>query len=391
MHEAAKMMPIISTDSFFSLSALLHYQLSAAPLNWGPVLSIMHPEPLSDAEAKLLIETMSYLGEAYGQKKRALGPYAILHPIRTASLLSRSSRSITTLDLLTTLLHDKNEDFTIDRYSSGDWSKLEQKYQSLIKKINSQENWFLNERIQFLTRDRNESYHEYLSGLINQAKATPELLRVKLADRLDNTLDLRMDLYEDTSMINCYQVIFEALFTETYIGPEIKNPHHIDRKINGAKRLYELFKSALFLSLLRAERIKLDKMSQRLFDSLAFASINEAQNIMLHIFTYHMRDPQKQRDLLSDVMNYSKKGGLHSITGISTHKLDGLFISTFDHKDKNQLTVKLDELYSDKELMVQAAVAYAVIFTNFLNDSQFRVEGISGDGIRPVKESLKED
>ncbi len=68
----------------------------------------------------------------------------------------------------------------------------------------------------FLTRDKSEPYHEYLSGLINQARATPEIITVKLADRLDNTLDLRMDLYEDTSG-SVYQVIFEALYTDTHM------------------------------------------------------------------------------------------------------------------------------------------------------------------------------
>ncbi len=377
------MVPVIKTDKFFSLSAHLHYQLSATPINWSAVLSQMHPEPMGKIEKELLTEALIYLGEAYGQEKRVLGPFAVIHPIRTAALLSRSSESVTTLDLLTTLLHDKNEDFTENKYNPEAWQKLESMYQTLIKKIDSQENWYLNERIQFLTRVKNETYLDYLSSLISQAKVTPELIRVKLADRLDNTLDLRMDLYEDTSVINCYQVIFEALYAHTYKGPDMKIPHHTDRKINGAKRLYELFKSALLLSLLRSEKTELADVSLRLFNSLAIASINEAQNIMLHIFNYHMRDKQKQKALLLNVMNYSSSGGLGRVTSGQNHKLDGLFVNTFDHEDKNQLNKKLNILYGDKELMVEAAVSFSVIFTNFLNDPEFFIQGITMEGIRP--------
>ncbi len=47
-----------------------------------------------------------------------------------------------------------------------------------MDKIDERANWFLNERIQFLSRDKNESYHEYLTALITRATATPELIRV---------------------------------------------------------------------------------------------------------------------------------------------------------------------------------------------------------------------
>ncbi len=252
-------------------------------------------------------------------------------------------------------------------------------YQSLIKKTSSRENWYLNERIHFLTREKNESYLEYLEGILSQAKATPELVRVKLADRLDNTLDLRMDLYEDTSGIDCYQQIFEVLFTNTSSRQKGKPLYHIDRKITGEKRLYELYKSALFLSLINSEKIDFSECTQRLFNSLAIASINEAHNIMLHIFTYHLTDLKKQKNVLMDVMNYSNKGGLSKITTDRAHLLDGLFTNYFESANKEQLKGKLDKLYSNKELMAEAAVAFAAIFTNFLNDEGVFIEGINGE------------
>ena len=378
------MQPIITTHDFFSLSSYLNYQLSGSPINWRAVLTLMNPDNYLPAEEELIIEAMIYLGEAYGQEKRVLGPFAVIHPIRAASLLSRSSESTSTLDLLTTLLHDKNEDITENKYNREYWQKLEAMYQRLIKKIDTLENWYLNERIHFLTRDKNEPYHEYLSSLINQARATPEIIKVKLADRLDNTLDLRMDLYEDLSGVDCYQVIFEALFTDTYSGPEVKGHYHTERKINGSVRLYQLFKNAVFLALLRSERIALEEAAQQLFDSLAITSINEAQNIMLHIFAYHMRDMKKQKAILMNVMNYCNEGGIRSINLSGHHRLDGFFKQYFDYKNKDQLKIKLNELYSEKELMAEAAIAFAAIFTNFLNDRTFTIEGITAEGLLPI-------
>jgi hypothetical protein len=380
------MQPIITTHDFFSLSSHLNYQLSGLPVNWRAVLTLMNPDQFNQREEELIIETMVYLGEAYGQEKRVLGPFAVIHPIRAASLLSRASGETSTLDLLTTLLHDKNEDITANKYTGEYWQKLEAIYQALIKKIDSTENWYLNERIHFLTRDRNEPYNEYLSSLINQARATPELIKVKLADRLDNTLDLRMDLYEDISGVNCYQVIFEALFTDTFAGPYAKSPYHTERKINGAARLYELFKNAVFLSLLRYENIELDEAAGWLFDSLAISSINEAQNIMLHIFAFHMGDRQKQKAILMNVMDYCNRGGIGSINSSGHNSLDGFFKNYFDFENKEQLKIKLIDLYNEKELMAEAAIAFAAIFTNFLNDRAFTIKGITTEGIRPVAE-----
>jgi hypothetical protein len=44
---------------------------------------------------------------------------------------------------------------------------------------------------------------------------------------------------------------------------------------------------------------------------------------------------------------------------------------------------KLDLLYKDKPLMMQASIAFVAIFLSFMNDSKFYVVGISADGITP--------
>ena len=371
------MQPLITTHDFFSLSSFLNYQLSGLPINWRAVLSLMKFEGLQPRDEDHVLSALAYVVEAYGQQKRRLGPFAVLHPIRTAAILARASNTPSILDLLTTLLHDKNEDITEDKYSADDWGRLEGRYHLLIEKIDSRENWFLNERIHFLTRQKNETYRQYLKRLIRQSIQTPELIRVKLADRLDNTLDLRMDLHEDTSGAECYKLIFDALFADTYKGPDIQNLHHVGGKINGAMRLYALFKNAVFLSSLRSGNCELDEPSGKLFSSLASASINEAQNILLHIFKFHMRDPHRQRELLINIMNYCNTGCLQDSMSCSGYRIDGLFKSTFDIEDKDQLQKKMYELYSNKELMAEASVVFAAVFTNFLIDRDFSIGSIA--------------
>ncbi len=377
------MQSLINTQKFLALSSFLNYQLSGVPINWRGILTLMVGEKLQLVSEDLLVDTLCYLDEAYGQQKRRLGPLAILHPIRAASLLSMAEEFPTTLDLLTTLLHDRDEDIIEDGYSPAAWQHLESTYEQLLGDIGSNAGLSLKERIHYLTRKKGITYHEYLGQLIKKSAEMPELIRVKLADRLDNTLDLRIDLHDETSGSGCYRVIFDALFVNTYKGLKTKQPHPIARKINGAMRLYQLYKNAGFLSLIRSAKIDLDKPSQRLFEALATAGISEAQNIMLHIFSYHLTDPMEQKKLLQEVMTYAQEGGLQYVNVGERRRLDGLFKKHFEYRNKNTGKKNLDILYEDKQLMGQAAVAFIAIFASFINDPEFTIRGISADGITP--------
>jgi hypothetical protein len=64
--------------------------------------------------------------------------------------------------------------------------------------------------------------------------------------------------------------------------------------------------------------------------------------------------------------------------------LDGLFSTYFAHPSKKTLNQKLDQLYQNKPLMIQASIAFIVIFLSFLNDSTHYVSGISAEGIAPA-------
>ncbi|MBI5557167.1 MAG: hypothetical protein HY885_05970 [Deltaproteobacteria bacterium] len=379
------MRPLIDTQEFLSLSSFLNYQLSSEPVNWRGILNLMvgNSHTMDKVSEDFLMEALEFLGEAYGNQKRRLGPLAILHPIRASSLLAKAHDKPSTLDLLTALLHDKNEDLTPDRYSPETWLRLEAMYGKLLEKIDSQANWFLNERIAFLAKPTGQKYTEYLGRLLSHAKTTPELAVIKLADRLDNTLDLRVDLQDFTDRSHSFQVIFDILFVNSYNGLHLKQPHPIARKINGAMRLFQLYKNAVFLSMLRDEKVPMGEAAHKLFYSLAVASIREAQTILLHIFAYHLTSPADQRAVLLEAMAYSHDGGFESIRKEGPSVLDGLFRKYFVYDNAEMKKKRLADLYQDKKLMGLAAVSFLIVFASFINSGEYRIKGISAAGIIP--------
>ena len=378
------MEPLIETQEFLALSSFLNYQLSGEPLNWRGILNLMVPGRFRDGDQEILLTALGYLGDAYGSQKRRLGPLAILHPIRATALFAKAQQGSATLDLLTLLLHDKSEDITADQYGKNEWIALSNKFSSFLDKLDSSSRELLIKRIDFLTKRAGQKYFVYLDRLFDQAKDEPELAAIKMADRLDNTLDLRIDLHDFTDNSRCYQVLFDILFLRSCEAFVSEQPHPISRKINGAMRLYQLYKNAVFLSMLRHKKVPLSPVARKLFSSLAVASIREAQTILLHIFAFHLTEVEDQRKLLLDVMRYSQGGGFEQISSQKgKHSLDGLFKSHFEFESKTAKQQGLAVLYADKELMGLSALGFIIIFANFINDENYAIKGISSEGIIP--------
>lgn len=371
---------------FLRLSAVLNYQLSAKNINWNNIVTIiLGKKGIPDQERDVLLLVVDYLGKVYGQKKRRLGSLAILHPLRATALLSRSSEGIHLLDLLTELLHDFFEDIKPEEFKNLNWLKLDTAFRKFVSTIPSADQWFLMERLQWLTKGPAETYYRYIGRLLNQAQNTPEVVRVKLADRLDNTLDMRIDLEDPLQGVDFFENIFQMLFSKTYKGYKPEMPHFSPSAVNGAQRLYQLSKNIVLMSLVRQkDACKNDPIAQEIFKNLATAGIKEAQRIALHIFGYHEKAIDKMRELMIETMIYVQKGGINTVTfPTKGARLDGLFMSRFDDPNKRNLKRKLAVLYKDKPLMVEAAIAFIVIFLNFLNDPNYYVHGISEDGIHP--------
>ncbi|HDP99128.1 MAG TPA: hypothetical protein ENN22_08095 [bacterium] len=373
-------------NAFLRLSAVLNYQLSAKTIDWNNIINIiLGPKSLPAESKSILITVLEYLSKVYGKKKRRLGPLSILHPLRSTALLAHVTDHPTLLNLMTILLHDNFEDIKPRHFEIKNWLKFDAKFQNFLKMIPETDQWFLIERLSWLTKTPNETYYHYIGRLLNQSKNSPEVVRVKLADRLDNTLDMRIEYQDPLQKVDFFEIIFQMLFSNTFKGYQPDIPHPPPALLNGAQRLYQLFKNTVLMSLIRQKNAAHgDQEANIIFQYLARASMREAQRIALHIFGYHEHDASKTRQLLIDTMNYVQAGGIDSITPpIPEQRLDGLFVSTFDEIKRNLREQKLSELYSDKPLMIQTSVAFIVIFLSFINDPNYYVKGISEEGVKP--------
>jgi len=374
-------------DAYLRLSAVLNYQLSAKNIDWNNIATILlGDKKIAFRDRTVLIQVLEYLNNVYGHKKRRLGPLSILHPLRATALFARVSKRPSLLNLMSTLLHDNFEDIKPKNLEISSWIKMDNRLQSFVNKIPKMDQWFLMERLKWLTKDQNETYYRYIGRLLDQSQNTPETVRIKLVDRLDNTLDMRIEFEDPLHNIDFFEIVFQMLFSSTFRGYKPKTPHPPPAALNGAQRLYQLFKNTVLMSLIRQKKAaEKDKVAQNIFNYLARASMKEAQRIVLHIFGYHETSLNRVRILLIETMEYVQNGGIDSITPpIPEQRLDGLFMSIFDVPKKYIREKKLTELYADKPLMIEAAVAFIVIFLSFINDPEFYVKGISAEGVSPL-------
>ncbi|MHB8772077.1 MAG: hypothetical protein ACYC7J_13870 [Syntrophales bacterium] len=371
-------------DGFLKISALLNYQLSARQPNWSNITYILlEGKQLSPREQALLLCICDYLGKIYGKRKRELGPLSVLHPLRATALLCHASKELDLLDVITCLLHDHFEDF--DPLNDPHWIKQEQMFHDCMAKISETRRKRLLEYLAWLTKEPAETYNHYIGHLLDQARNAPEVVRVKLADRLDNTFDMRIDLQDPLKGVDFFEIVFQTMFTHIYKGYRPERIHQTTLILNGAQRLYQLFKNIVLMSLVRQRKAgATDTISQGLFQTLAEASMREAQRITLHIFGYHETSVSTLRAILKETMEYAESGGLEQVTlPQNGRRLDGLFMSVFDKPNRAERNKQLAALYQNKPLMIEVAVSFVIIFLNFLNDAEYFVHGISSEGIRP--------
>ncbi len=378
-------MSLHDLTDFMWLSSALNMQLAVQGVGWENILRIItNRMPLDrQGEHETLLHVFEYLHHAYGLQRRRIGPPAILHPLRATALLAQASGKPQLLDLLTELLHDKYEDLTLDVLGQDRFAQAESKFRSLLKEIDPTDEWYLMERLDHLARKKNETYYQYIGRLLNRAVQTRELVRVKLADRLDNTLDLHIDFEDFLKNADFFRVTFQVMFPPSGSGYKPDLEHPLTPPLNGAHRLYQLFKNALLLSLIREKSAAMgDPIAHRLFEALALASMHESQRIALHIMAYHETNVDRQRALLMEVQRFAQDGGMTRITSPSSkYSLDGLFMMRFDYADSDIRKEHLEALYRDKGLMLQAAVGFVVIFMNFIHSPDYWIHGISDHGI----------
>ena len=338
-------------------------------------------EKLTSRETAVMKEALNYLIESYAGRERRTGHPAVLHPIRAAALLTRAGPLEKTglLDLLSAMFHDILEDLRPDDIDRRLYALLEPEERDIVAR-----------RLDRLTRrvaDKGatgwgETYYQYIGRLLEAESALPGLVRLKLADRLDNTLDMRIDGQDPWQGLDFFRRVFHTLFLSGYSGEEPQVDHPSFSPINGANRLYQLFKNTVLLTLVRQHGgVKKDPVALTLFEAVAAAGLREAQSIFLHIVSYHYQDVSDQRSILMEIMEYTSGGGSDEITPISDRPLDGLFEEYFDHTETGARGRALERLYQDKTLMISAALNFVVIFSKYMNDATHVVQGISSEGI----------
>jgi hypothetical protein len=385
-------MPQYDLTEFLKLSSVLNYNLSAASLNRYNVMMYIIGGKTLDRRAKkdrekkgILMDALGYLFSAYQQKRRRLGPMAVLHPLRVTALFARNQERLNLIGLLSVLFHDIMEDINPYDFEFNEWTDMESRLYSLLERMGDPDEAKLLSNIVALTRIEKESYYQYIGRLLENAVHSPQLVHVKLADRLDNTLDMRIDLEDPLAGVDFFQNIFQLLFVNNYRGYKPANDHPPATAMNGARRLYQLFKNTVLLSLIRQHKsLQSDHALSILFEAVCDASLQEAQRTLMHLMGFHIKDTADQRKLLLEAMSYCFSGRIDLVTKPDRNQLlDGLFSTYFAHNSKKVLDRQLDILYQNKELMIQASIAFVVIFLHFLNDSEYYVHGISEEGIKP--------
>jgi len=385
-------MPLFDLTEFFKLSSALNYNLSAASLNRYNVLMYIIGDKRLDADEKkdreqksILMEALGYLFRVYSQKRRRLGPMAVLHPLRAAALFTRSRDSLNLVDLLSLLFHDILEDIKPGDYEFQQWKSTEDQLYRLLGRMENEDESRLVTRLMSLTRVENESYYQYIGRLLDNTQNFPEIVQIKLADRLDNTLDMRIDLEDPLAGVDFFETVFQIMFVNNFPGYKPKMEHAPATAINGARRLYQLFKNAVLLSLIRQQVPATGRREVRiLFDALSEAGLKEAQRTLIHLISYHVKDLHTLRSLVLEAMQYCYSGRSELVTmPDGSQLLDGLFSTYFGNTAKKSRHQQLDILYHNKPLMLEVSVAFIVIFLSFLNDQNFYIRGISAEGIEP--------
>ncbi len=377
---------LITPEEFLILSAEISYQLTPRKPNF---LALTHLilGPAVIPETTPITDAIECLHIAYGRRLRKLGPLQLIHPLRTTAILARSMLEPTTLDILGALFHDKEEDLTQEKLTESEWTKFTYKFNALLEKIDHNHQWYLGERISLLCRHPGASYNEYIGHILDHSVEMPDLLHVKLADRLDNTFDTHLQ-NSGVNQLNFYRSLFDILFVPSYKGVQVNDFHFLPGENDSVLLLSQLFKNIIFLSLSRSERRdRIDKTTTLLFDAVAIAGIREAQWILLELFASCITDLKDQWQIVAETLEYTHHGGAQQITPkAGGNILDGIVTEYFGNISDLERKVRLALLFQDKDKLARVILAFIVVFSSFLNDADFYLEGVERTGIRNMSE-----
>jgi len=382
--EARQGRELLTVEEFLTLSAKINYQLSARSLRAPVLLSlVLGPATVGEREQRILLEAFATIQAGYDQDRRRLGTPGVLHPLRAAAILARTMKQPTLNDLLAALFHDKDEDLTEKELGTERHGRMEEHYARMSALLEPAERERLADSIRCLANDA-ESYSEYVGQITDHATRLPELLHVKLADRIDNTFDVHLQ-HPGVSRYNFYRAVFDILFLPTFHGVKMGSFHFMPDSREGTMLLSQLFKNTLLLSQLRNRKLdRHDATTWRLFVGVAVAGIREAQWLALEMFNTEYADVQRQRRLLIEVMEYCGQGGIDSVRSAgAAFALDGVFVG-FTSGTRAEQKQFLADLFEDRERLARMVLAFIVVFASFINDEHYTLQGVDRSGAHPV-------
>ncbi len=373
---------LFTIEQFVTLSAKINYQLSAHALKKIVLLSlVLGPARIRDRDRQVLVEAIDVLKCGYGEDRRRLGTPGVLHPIRTTALLARAIREPSLMHLLGGLLHDTKEDLTQEHVGAERWEEMDGRLVRLYDRLGSGQADQVRKRIDVLS-NQSDTYEAYLGRLLDHAYDMPDVLHVKLMDRLDNTFDIHLQ-HPGITNFNFYRAVFDVLFLPKFSGVEMGSFHFMPDADEGVMLLSQLFKDLILLTLIRKEKLDtLDETTRRLFTGLAVAGIREAQWLALEIFNTCITEVREQRALLEEVMRYCNSGG---IEGVHQHErggqLDGILLSIFTAQREGTRREMLTELFEDRGRLARMVLTFIVVFASYINDPDYIVRGIGREGM----------
>jgi hypothetical protein len=114
--------------------------------------------------------------------------------LRATAILARSVDRLTLVILLSTLFHDILEDIKSVNFETHKWKEMETRLDTLLQRLVPDDEAELVNNLICLTRVQKETYYQYIGRLLDNTQGNSKLVQIKLADRLDNTLDMRIEL-----------------------------------------------------------------------------------------------------------------------------------------------------------------------------------------------------
>ena len=279
-------------------------------------------------------------------------------------------------DLLATLLHDRDEDLTEEIIGTKQFGSMQVEMHQLQSLLTPDERWFLGERLALLTHRPEHTYNEYLARLMEQSQQMPDLLRAKLADRLDNTLDVGVNLHGLPDH-GAYGNVFDLMFLPGYPGLKAPESYVPLSAAEIRQILANLFKNAEFVNLLRTEGCFMAGTTKFLAHDIVVASTRIARFLLQDaLVTLQVAE---QRGVVDAVHHYCAGGGLTGVYQEGRHRFDGLFLG-----NKQQRKDRIGVMVTDRQTRAEIALLFLTVFSAFRTDPGYQIQGIDRSGVRAV-------